>query len=180
MSDVLIEKLARAGYDVSQAELDAFEDDRSLGGWKALHYFLHKRITSVLKQGVLLYARHGVLYDRFDYFDVRETCAAIRGAGGYAVLAHPGEMIEPPTPYDLERALVRLRGCGLDGIECYYPTHTRDITDCCLRFCARHDMMITAGSDCHGAFGRARVGEMDIRLSRLNLRDLLERRQEEQ
>jgi len=41
----------------------------------------------------------------------------------------------------------------------------------CLDICNENELYITAGSDCHGTFIENRVGEMDILISKLKLRD---------
>jgi 3',5'-nucleoside bisphosphate phosphatase len=63
-------------------------------------------------------------YARFTYDSRGGGCKAIRGAGGRAVLAHPGEVIGTSDREAFERELKRLADMGLDGIECHYPSHT--------------------------------------------------------
>ena len=58
-------------------------------------------------------------------------------------------------------------------MECYYPTHTKEITKICLDICKDRGLLITAGSDCHGDFGNAKIGEMNIPVTNLYLGDLL-------
>ena len=72
----------------------------------------------------------------------------IRAAGGQAVLAHPGVTLRGER--DFPRALARLVDEGLDGVECYYPTHSRDVRETCLSLCRRRELLVSAGSDCHG------------------------------
>lgn len=43
---------------------------------------------------------------------------------------------------------------GIEGIECYYPTHSEALTKTCLEFCEKYDLLITTGSDEHGEFGK--------------------------
>ena len=60
-----------------------------------------------------------------------------------------------------------------DGIECYYPSHSDEVTKACLDICKERNLIITAGSDCHRVFGKARVGEMNIEIGKLKLKNLL-------
>ena len=65
---------------------------------------------------------------------------------------------------------------GIEGIECFYPSHSKDITDACVRFCKGNDMRITGGCDCHGDFDQSEgftIGALAISLSMLDLRGIL-------
>jgi 3',5'-nucleoside bisphosphate phosphatase len=69
----------------------------------------------------------------------------IRAAGGIAVIAHPyWDISEPNEVDDLIRSL------QADGVETYYPTHTREQTEHLLELCAELDLLPTASSDYHG------------------------------
>lgn len=64
-------------------------------------------------------------------------------AGGVPVWAHPpDEVVEPLLP-DLVEA-------GLRGLEAYRPRHRRSTVDKLLREAARHDLVVSGGSDWHG------------------------------
>ncbi|MFT4690523.1 MAG: PHP domain-containing protein [Verrucomicrobiia bacterium] len=72
-----------------------------------------------------------------------EAIELIHGAGGIAVMAHPGlnrtDEVLPP-----------LIEAGMDGIECF---HSRHSTNDCERYesmAEKHGVLITGGSDCHG------------------------------
>src|SRR3954447_10557904 len=74
-----------------------------------------------------------------------EAVATIRNAGGVAVVAHPYWDVKAPAQVeDLIRSL------GPDGIEAYYPSHTKEQTEHLLRLCNDLDLVPTASSDYHG------------------------------
>ena len=73
----------------------------------------------------------------------------------------------------LERQVEALVERGLEGVECHYPLHGPDTTAMLRRLCLEKGLLITAGSDCHGTFGRTRVGEMDVERDMLRLEGLL-------
>jgi predicted metal-dependent phosphoesterase TrpH len=79
---------------------------------------------------------------------VTESIAAIHDAGGVAVWAHPFWDIEP-SPEVLD-AIDRFRGWGLDGVECFYITHTREQADLLADRCAELGLLSTGSSDFHG------------------------------
>lgn len=73
---------------------------------------------------------------------------AIRAAGGVSVLAHPGSVTrDDDLPLDLLEDLVAV---GLDGIEVDHREHDAQEKARLREFAARHDLLITGGSDFHG------------------------------
>lgn len=69
----------------------------------------------------------------------------IREAGGIAVIAHPyWDISEPGEVDDLIRSL------GADGVETYYPTHSKEQTEHLLELCSELGLVPTASSDYHG------------------------------
>jgi 3',5'-nucleoside bisphosphate phosphatase len=74
-----------------------------------------------------------------------EAVATIREAGGVAVVAHPyWDVKDPAQVEDLIRSLEP------DGIEVYYPSHTKEQTEHLLHLCDELDLVPTASSDYHG------------------------------
>ncbi len=78
-----------------------------------------------------------------------EAVELIHGAGGAAVVAHPyWDVSEPAQVRDL---VASLHGdVGLDGIETFYPPHTREQTAHCLELCEEFGLVPTGSSDFHG------------------------------
>jgi 3',5'-nucleoside bisphosphate phosphatase len=75
----------------------------------------------------------------------REAIGLIHEAGGIAVIAHPyWDISEPGEVDDLIRSL------GADGVETFYPTHSREQTAHLLELCEELDLIPTASSDYHG------------------------------
>jgi predicted metal-dependent phosphoesterase TrpH len=74
-----------------------------------------------------------------------EAVETIREAGGVAVVAHPyWDVKDPAQVEDLVRSLKP------DGIEAYYPSHTKEQTEHLLRLCDELGLVPTASSDYHG------------------------------
>lgn len=74
-----------------------------------------------------------------------EAIALIREAGGVAVIAHPYWDISAANEVD-----DLIRSLGADGVETFYPTHSRAQTQHLLELCAELGMIPTASSDYHG------------------------------
>ncbi len=48
----------------------------------------------------------------------------------------------------------RFRGLGIDGVEAFYVTHTREQTELLAARCAELDLLSTGSSDFHGPDNR--------------------------
>lgn len=97
--------------------------------------------------------------------DIADGIAMIHEAGGIAVYAHPGsegrrETIEP------------LVAVGLDGIEVRHPSHSREDELRLASLAAFFGLVVSGGSDWHGAMHGTRVlGAMQVPSSWLDLQD---------
>jgi predicted metal-dependent phosphoesterase TrpH len=74
-----------------------------------------------------------------------QAVEAIHGAGGVAVIAHPYWDISDPGEVD-----ELIRALDVDGVETFYPTHSREQTAHLLELCDELDLVPTASSDYHG------------------------------
>jgi hypothetical protein len=72
-----------------------------------------------------------------------EAIRIIHGAGGIAVLAHPGD-------WTAHRTVVELVREGLDGIEAGHPMHDDTLRSYYEAMAIGHGLVVTAGSDFHG------------------------------
>ena len=94
-------------------------------------------------------------YRRRNIPTVREAIAVIHGAGGLAVWAHPfWDLDEDAAVLD---AVDRFAAMGLDGVECFYVTHTEAQTRLVAGHCERHGLLTTGSADFHGP-GHRRFG----------------------
>lgn len=181
MSDDLVEKLIplypELGLSVEECQRWPF--DAAAGGWQGLQYLLAKGVTATLAEGMPLYARYGCDYGQYPFPPIEAVMEAIHRAGGKAVLAHPCNWFDAGNPEGLTAHLDALRGMGMDGIECHYPANSPEMTALCRRYCQEHGLLITAGSDDHGAFGKNHhgttyyMGAVRVDESELVLGDLL-------
>ena len=81
-----------------------------------------------------------------------ETFASVHAAGGIAIMAHPKYWRRAGVDFALAgRELARLKECGLDGVEARYQANTpeEDVGFC--RLAAGLGLVMSAGSDFHGA-----------------------------
>ena len=92
----------------------------------------------------------------------REAVAAIRSAGGVAILAHPVHLNYRNTA-QLEQIIREMVAIGLEGIEAYHGDHSPEQVRLYLQIAMKHKLLVTGGSDFHGSakpaatLGRPRV-----------------------
>ena len=155
-----------------------FAYPKEKGGWKYLYYAVAKDAAKTYEEAnETIYSRYGMPnhLSGFGECNISDFCEMVKRAGGVPVLAHPGYLYER-DPGGFASMLREMRVCGLGGIECYYPSHTKDATDICVQFCPKNDMRITGGCDCHGEFNKSEgfsVGALEISLPMLDLKGIL-------
>ena len=163
MSVDLVEKLTKDYTKVSMADYESYDYDVRKGGWKGLHYMYDRGITEKLFDGFKLYGKYDCDFTNYYFPEIKSLCEAIHKAGGVSVLAHPGEYYKHLNELELKGVLENINQQGIDGIECYYPTHSELITKTCEAFCDKYGLIKTVGSDEHGEFGKhAKVIEQTI------------------
>jgi len=80
----------------------------------------------------------------------------IHGAGGLAVMAHPGLNHADHLVPDLVAA-------GLDGLECFHTKHSAATSQHYVQMAARYGLLATGGSDCHGqSKGKPLIGTVKL------------------
>ncbi len=77
--------------------------------------------------------------------DAEQAIELIHGAGGCAVIAHPYWDISAPAEVE---ALIK--NLNLDGVEAFYPSHSKEQTAHLLGLCKRLELFATGSSDYHG------------------------------
>jgi 3',5'-nucleoside bisphosphate phosphatase len=83
---------------------------------------------------------------------VAEAVEAIHEAGGVAIWAHP--FWDIPDPDEVLETIDRFRALGIDGIEAFYITHTREQTELLAKRCAELGLLSTGSADFHGPENR--------------------------
>jgi predicted metal-dependent phosphoesterase TrpH len=99
-------------------------------------------------------------------FPPDEAIAMIREARGVPVLAHPFTL-GLPSADTLRPRLIELKKLGLAGLECYYPEHSPGQQAMYLSLARELGLLITGGSDFHGA------NKPEVHLGRVNCQSFL-------
>ena len=97
-----------------------------------------------------------------EYVRPEQAIEGILNSGGIPVLAHPfyGSGDELILGEEIESRLRRLIGFGLCGIEAFYSGFSEKLCRAALRLAKKYDLLITAGSDYHGANKLVQLGDV--------------------
>jgi len=166
----LAARLRELGFDVTLEEAEA----RGRGMTGRPHFaqiMVEKGYVADIRQAFDDYldeSAKGYVYRREPQF--AEGVESIRKAGGIASLAHPVRV-----KGDLPALMPELHAAGLNAIEAYHSDHGPRDTELYLGLAKKFGMLVTGGSDFHGAvkpgvaLGTGYHGNLDIP------EDLLER-----
>jgi 3',5'-nucleoside bisphosphate phosphatase len=83
---------------------------------------------------------------------VGEAVEAIHAGGGVAVWAHPFWDIEASE--EVLSSIDRFKALGMDGVEAFYVTHTKEQTELLVRRCEELGLLTTGSADFHGPDNR--------------------------
>jgi len=99
-----------------------------------------------------------------EYIGPEEAITSIIAGGGTAVLAHPffGSGNDIIVGDEIENRIHRLVGYGLCGIEAYYSGFSEQLRLDALTLAEKFGLLITAGSDYHGANKSVKLGDTGL------------------
>jgi len=158
VSEEMVQLIIAAGYEISWEDVQKHEGGSGVYKQHIMHALLDKGYCGsiycdlykrLFRKGSISEAQ-GVAYIQLEYIDARAAIAAIRQAGGIAVLAHPGQLLN----FD---AIDEWAELGLEGIEVYHPSHNEEDRQRALRYAKKHNLIVTGGSDFHGFYGNRPV-----------------------
>lgn len=145
----ILERLQKNGVQIQEAELRSVSCNGQTGRPHFAKLLVEKGVVRDMREAFDLYLKKGcpAYVPRF-IFSALEAIDIIRGAGGYAVLAHPVQI--DSTLELLPDILMELVPHGLSGIELNYPTHSDRAKKKIRRLSRKYDLLYTGGSDYHG------------------------------
>jgi len=163
-----VKHLERIGFSVSHNEFESYDYDIQRGGFKVLNYLIDKGICKDVHEFFSMFADIPEVVGFPVYREMNQVVDVIKAAGGVPVIAHPfyttGEV------EDLQGRLKRFSQMGIEGIECFHPSHDIQVAKACMDYCKRNDLSMTVGSDCHGFFApRRKIGMHSIKVSDISI-----------
>lgn len=143
----------------------SYKYDKKRGGWDSLNYLFDRGIIKNFGEYFKLVE---LSKEKLTFKDPRQIIKTIKDAGGYSFLAHPSAY-ENGDRLSLQ-VLEEWKDYGIDGIECFSP-YLRNLEDASyyLEFCKCNDMLVSAGSDCHGEFNNRTLGIPSVNFNEVRL-----------
>ena len=156
----IISKLNNLGFDITMEEVlaERYSPAIPVHGAHIARVMVRKGFVESLDTFFKKYLLRGQpAFSGIGRSTPEEAVKAICGAGGLAVLAHPGRIQIDATL--LKNKIKGLADCGLGGIEVYYTTHTKGQTAYYENLAEAFNLLKTGGSDTHVLGGSRAIGK---------------------
>ncbi len=148
---MIVDRLNHLGIGISLEDIiDTFQKE-AIGRPHIADYLVRRGFAHSIDDAFDRFLGKGkpAYVDKFRV-SVADAIQRIHAAGGIAVLAHP-VVIQSQLENPMETLLSVLKEMGLRGIEAYYPGQTDEQTREFIRLADQFDLLVTGGSDFHGA-----------------------------
>lgn len=146
----ILHKLQEHGIHISENDLSMVSTTGETGRPHIAKLLLRQKVVSSMDEAFEKYlGRDGCAYVSRFVFDIKYGIDLIHEAGGIAAIAHPASMLKDDMQEG--KLLGDLKNLGLDGVEAYYPTHSRKFRKQLIDLAEKYGMVVTGGSDYHGS-----------------------------
>lgn len=153
-----IEQLQTHGYPIrKEAVLENAKNSSAIYKQHLLSELIQQGVCSDLYSSFYqtTFKQGGICDRRISYPSIQETIQAIHNDHGIAVLAHP-------FASHVEQDLYRIYRMGINGIEVYHSSHTKEMVAYLHAFAKTYAILETGGSDHHGTYGKEpMIGEVN-------------------
>ncbi len=173
---VILAKLNRLGVEIGMQELATISGHGQSGRPHIAQLLMQKGVVKNMDEAFDRYLARGALaYAPRYVLQAAEAILMIKNAGGVAILAHPQQLEK--SGKDVNAVISKLQIAGLDGVEVYYPTHSRQFKKKLLTIAKKLDLLITGGSDYHGTIrpGTTLAGGRNCSVPRSVLEEMKQR-----
>lgn len=149
-NSAILAKLADLGIVIQEKELANISKTGETGRPHIATILLQRGEVESMDQAFEQYlGRTGSAYESRFVYDLQQGIELIHGAGGLAVIAHPGNLLKDHV--DESPVLKKLIHHAIDGVEVYYPTHSKQYRKQLLFLAKKYGLIVTGGSDYHGS-----------------------------
>ena len=162
----VFEKLAAMGVDITVEDVEPYVLGDYMDRQAIAKYLVGKGYVDLMKHAWIKYIDH-IPYSEGELIDPKTAIDAIHAAGGKAIMAHYHMPIglKGYSEEEVGSRLQELKDMGLDGMEYYYPSFTKEEQAKVGKYIEEFDFIQAGGTDFHGA-NRAHiqlgVGEGDF------------------
>ncbi len=147
----IIQKLQQLGIELTYEEVVKVSGGGEVGRPHIAEVLLQKKVVRSINEAFQKYlGANGPAYVDKYRLQPAEAISLIADAGGVPVLAHPFT-IKTDSERDLDKIVSELVSNGLKGIEVHYSEHTDIQTLLYEQIAQKHELLITGGTDFHGA-----------------------------
>ena len=149
-NDAILSILNESGVVIDAVELQTISKTGLTGRPHIGQLLINKGIVRTMDEAFEKYlGRQGKAYVARSVYHPEKAISLIKQANGIAVLAHPFQVVrEGAMLPSIIRDLIKF---GLDGIEFYYPTHSKKKRKLLRGYVNTYDLLISGGSDFHGS-----------------------------
>lgn len=141
----ILDKLDEYGIKLNRDNLD--NDNQNIGRMHIAREMVAEGYTKDVNEAFDIYlGNKGVCHIDAVRLKPFEAVKLIKRYGGVPVLAHPQRYYIENVLDSMIEGLLRY---GLEGIEVYYPKHTKEQKEHYLKLCEKYDLIATGGSDFH-------------------------------
>ena len=145
-------RLQSLGLDISYDEVAQVAGNEIVGRPHFARLMVEKGYVASIQEAFDRFLRKGAAaYVEKARLSPADAIALIRAAGGVAVLAHPYQL-NLSSPERVDELVGQLAEFGLDGIEAIYSRHSVAERASYAEVAARHNLLVTGGSDYHGSY----------------------------
>jgi 3',5'-nucleoside bisphosphate phosphatase len=146
----ILQRLNQLGIPMRLEELEREAAGGQAGRPHIATLLIKKGVVKTIDEAFDRYLGNGkpAYVDKFR-IECHQAIELINGAGGIAVLAHPG-LLELNDDEPLEEMLQEMIAMGLKGLEVVFTEHSPEQTRRYTEIARRHMLLMTGGTDFHG------------------------------
>ena len=157
--DMIIYELVKENlFELS--EYEKFNKNVKLGGWKSLQFLIHKGIVNDINEFFVLQNKYLSENNKPKYYSLETVIDIAHKANGKVVFAHPFKSVKT-NQYKTIEEIVKM---NIDGIEVYYPSHSKEDTFYLENLALKHKLFKTCGCDYHGPFQSTSIGQLKVNI----------------
>ena len=147
----IINRLNKLGISLTLEEVRQTAGEGQLGRPHIAQLMVKKKVVASIDDAFDQFLGTGKpAYVDKQRVDFDKAVNVILDAGGIPVLAHPG-LLHYNSENQLDELIGNLKQTGIQGVEAYYSGHTPSQTRLYVKMAKRHGLLMTGGSDFHGA-----------------------------